>query len=123
VGKVCRDLLHMAAVSLQLPFWRPSTVNTKQAPQAHAADANSARILIKAEVAEGQQLRENLAPGTGEPCRPNEGAGKELGCWPELARRGTRSYGCAGLGTAGAGGQNQARSRLQSTDLLVLGLF
>lgn len=40
----------------------------KQPTQALTADVDSARTLIKAKGAEGQQLWEHLAPGTGEPC-------------------------------------------------------
>lgn len=40
----------------------------KQPMQALTADVDSARTLMKLKGAEGQQLWEHLAPGTGEPC-------------------------------------------------------
>lgn len=62
----------------------------KQPLQSLAAGASSARIVTKAERAEGQKLWENFALRTGAPCWPSEG----LGCWPELRQAGTWTYGC-----------------------------
>lgn len=62
----------------------------KQPLQPLTAGINSARIVTKAERAEGQKLWEHFALGTGVPCWPSEG----LGCWPELRRAGTWTYDC-----------------------------
>lgn len=47
LGKVCHDLLHMAAISQQLPFWRHSMVNTSSPHKPSLQTSIQQEFLLK----------------------------------------------------------------------------